>query len=87
MPLEQDLTIVPVLNKIDLPAAQPDDVAQEIEDLLAYPAEDIPHISAKSGLNIEAVLKLVVEQVPPPKGDVDAVARLVLTVTTIPTKA
>ncbi|MEZ4709664.1 MAG: translation elongation factor 4 [Caldilineaceae bacterium] len=73
--LEQDLTIVPVLNKIDLPAAQPDDVAQEIEDLLAYPAEDIPHISAKSGLNIEAVLKLVVEQVPPPKGDIDAPLR------------
>ncbi|MCB0088614.1 MAG: translation elongation factor 4, partial [Caldilineaceae bacterium] len=73
--LEQDLTIVPVLNKIDLPAAQPDEVAQEIEDLLAYPAEDIPHISAKSGLNIETVLKLVVEQVPPPKGDTEAPLR------------
>ncbi|MCB9147271.1 MAG: elongation factor 4 [Caldilineaceae bacterium] len=73
--LEQDLTIVPVLNKIDLPAAQPDEVAQEIEDLLAYPAEDIPHISAKSGLNIETVLKMVVEQVPPPKGDTEAPLR------------
>jgi GTP-binding protein LepA len=47
---------VPVINKIDLPAAMPDDVAQEIEDLLAVPAEDIPRISAKAGLNVEDVL-------------------------------
>ncbi len=50
--LEQDLTIVPVINKIDLPAAIPDDVAQEIENLLGMPAEDIPRISAKDGLNV-----------------------------------
>src|SRR5512139_2954570 len=47
--LEQELTIVPVLNKIDLPAAMPDGIAKEVEDLLAYPAEDIPRISAKAG--------------------------------------
>ncbi len=70
--LEQDLTIIPVLNKIDLPAADPDTVAEEIEDLLGVPAEDIPHISAKAGLNIETVLRQVVDEVPPPQGDVNA---------------
>lgn len=70
--LELDLTIVPVINKIDLPAAMPDDVAEEIESLLGVPAEDIPRISAKSGINIEAVLQRVVEEVPSPVGDVDA---------------
>ncbi len=70
--MELDLTIVPVINKIDLPAAMPDDVAEEIESLLGVAAEDIPRISAKSGLNIEEVLAQVVRQVPPPKGDVNA---------------
>jgi GTP-binding protein LepA len=73
--LEQNLTIVPVINKIDLVAAMPDEVAQEIEDLLGAAAEDIPRISAKSGLNVEEVLAQVVEQVPPPKGDPDAPLR------------
>ena len=67
--LEQDLTIIPVINKIDLPGAMPDDVAQEIEDLLAVPAEDIPRISAKNGINVEAVLQRVIEEVPPPSGE------------------
>ena len=67
--LEQNLTIVPVINKIDLPAAMPDDAAEEIEELLGTPAEDIPRISAKAGLNIEQVLQQVIEQVPPPKGN------------------
>ncbi|MBV7336288.1 translation elongation factor 4 [Chloroflexi bacterium TSY] len=67
--LEQDLTIIPVLNKIDLPAADPDTVAEEIEDLLGVPAEDIPHISAKDGLNIATVLQKIVEEVPPPEGN------------------
>ena len=67
--LEQNLTIVPVINKIDLPAAMPDDVAEEIEELLGTPAEDIPRISAKAGINVEVVLQQVVEQVPPPKGN------------------
>jgi GTP-binding protein LepA len=67
--LEQNLTIVPVINKIDLPAAMPDDAAEEIEELLGTAAEDIPRISAKAGINVEQVLQQVVEQVPPPKGN------------------
>lgn len=70
--LEQDLSIMPVLNKIDLPAAMPDDVAEEIENLLGTPAEDIPHISAKTGINIGAVLRAVIDEVPPPTGDLNA---------------
>ncbi|CAN5687095.1 translation elongation factor 4 [soil metagenome] len=73
--LDQNLTIVPVLNKIDLPAAMPDEIADEIENLLAYPAEDIPRISAKSSLNIQAVLDHVVDEVPPPSGDINAPVR------------
>jgi GTP-binding protein LepA len=73
--LDLNLTIVPVINKIDLPAATPDDVAQEIEDLLAVPAEDIPLISAKAGINVEEVLQRVVQEVPPPQGDLDAPVR------------
>jgi len=73
--LEQELTIVPVLNKIDLPAAMPDDIAKEIEDLLAYPAEDIPRISAKAGLNVDQVLAHVIDMVPPPSGDLNAPLR------------
>lgn len=73
--LEQDLTIVPIINKIDLPAAMPDDVAEEIEELLGVAGEDIARISAKAGLNVEEVLQKVIAEVPPPKGDVDAPAR------------
>ena len=73
--LELNLAIVPVLNKIDLPAATPDEVAQEIEDLLAVPAEDIPRISAKSGLNIEDVLQQVIREVPPPAGNLKGPVR------------
>ncbi len=73
--LEQELEILPVLNKIDLPAAIPDDIAMEIEGLLGTPAEDIPRISAKTGINVEEVLRDVVEQVPPPRGDPDAPLR------------
>ncbi len=73
--LELDLAIIPVINKIDLPAAMPDDVAEEIEELLGVPAEDIPRISAKNGVNVEAVLERVIEEVPPPQGDVAAPLR------------
>jgi GTP-binding protein LepA len=73
--LDQDLTIVPIINKIDLPAAVPDDVAQEIEELLAVPAEDIPRISAKAGLNVEEVLERVVAEVPPPSGNLNGPLR------------
>ncbi len=67
--LESDLVIVPVINKIDLPSARPDEVAQELENLMGYPAEEIVRISAKEGVNVAQVLELVVRQVPPPKGN------------------
>jgi GTP-binding protein LepA len=65
--LDADLEIIPVLNKIDLPSAHPDEVAQEIENLLGTPAEDIVRISAKEGLNVDKVLETIVAQVPPPR--------------------
>lgn len=70
--LELDLEIIPVINKIDLPAARPDEVAQELEDLIGVDALDIPCVSAKEGTNIEAILEAIIEQVPPPQGDPDA---------------
>ena len=76
--LEADLEIIPVINKIDLPAAQPDVVAEEIENLLGTPAEEVLRISAKDGLNVDAVLEAVVRQVPPPQGDPDAPLRALI---------
>ncbi len=73
--LEQDLEIIPVINKIDLPAARPDEVAQEVENLLGVPAEDILRISAKQGIGIQDVLEAVVKRVPPPKGNPSAPLR------------
>jgi GTP-binding protein LepA len=73
--LEQDLELIPILNKIDLPAARPDDIAQEMEDLLGHPAEDIMRISAKNGIGVTEVLENVVKTVPPPKGNPDAPLR------------
>lgn len=73
--LEQDLEIIPVVNKIDLPAARPDDVAKEVEDLLGIDSADMLRISAKSGLGIEDVLEAVIKRVPAPKGDIDAPPR------------
>ena len=70
--VEHDLEIVPVINKIDLPAAHPEKVQQEIEDIIGIDASYAPHVSAKSGLNIEQVLEAIVEYIPSPKGDVDA---------------
>lgn len=67
--LEQNLEIIPVINKIDLPSARPDDIAQEVEDLLGFPAEDMLRISAKNGIGVEDVLKTVIDSVPAPKGD------------------
>ncbi len=67
--LEHDLELVPVINKIDLPSAQPEVVKQEIEDVIGIDAETAPQISAKQGINIEAVLEKIVELVPPPSGD------------------
>ena len=70
--LDNNLEIVPVINKIDLPSAQPDFVVKEIEDVIGLPAEDAPRISAKSGQNVEQVLGQIVELIPPPQGDEEA---------------
>ena len=70
--MEHDLEIRPVINKIDLPAADPKRVKEEIENILAIPAEDAPEISAKLGINIDAVLEDVVHNLPAPKGDPNA---------------
>lgn len=73
--LEDNLEIVPVINKIDLPAADPKRVKQEIEDIIGIPAEDAPEISAKVGLNIHEVLERIVSDIPAPTGDPDAPLR------------
>ena len=70
--LDNNLEIVPVINKIDLPSAQPDFVVKEIEDVIGLPAEDAPRISAKSGQNVAQVLGQIVELIPPPPGDAEA---------------
>ncbi|KNF09362.1 GTP-binding protein TypA [Gottschalkia purinilytica] len=67
--LDQDLEIVPVINKIDLPSARPDEIKQEIEDVIGLDASNAPLISAKEGLNIEDVLESIVNEIPSPKGD------------------
>ena len=67
--LDHDLDVVPVINKIDLPSADPERVKEEIEDVIGLDAEDAPLISAKTGLNIEDVLEAIVHQVPSPKGN------------------
>ena len=66
------LEVLPVINKIDLPAARPQEVKAEIEDIICIPAEDAPEISAKNGINIHSVLEMVVRDVPAPKGDRNA---------------
>ena len=70
--MEHDLEILPVLNKIDLPAADPQRVKDEIENILALPAQDAPEISAKQGINIPAVLEDIVQNIPAPEGDPSA---------------
>jgi len=69
--IEADLEIIPVVNKIDLPAALPDEVAEEVENLTGIAAEDVIPISAKMGTNIDRVLEAIVRRVPPPTGDQD----------------
>ena len=70
--MEHDLEILPVVNKIDLPAADPKRVKEEIENIIGIPAADAPEISAKMGVNIDAVLEDIVKNVPAPKGDPSA---------------
>jgi GTP-binding protein LepA len=76
--LEVDHEIVPVLNKIDLPAAEPDKVRQQIEDVIGLDASDAVEISAKTGIGIEDVLEAIVTRLPPPKGDADAPLKAML---------
>lgn len=70
--MDHNLDVMPVINKIDLPSAQPDEVIQEIEDVIGIEAGDAPRISAKTGLNIEEVLEQVVQKIPAPAGDASA---------------
>ena len=70
--LDHDLDVMPVINKIDLPSADPDRVVEEIEDVIGIEAQDAPRISAKTGLNVEDVLEQIVEKIPAPQGDPDA---------------
>lgn len=70
--LDHDLDVMPVINKVDLPSAQPDEVVKEIEDVIGIEAQDAPRISAKTGLNIDQVLEQIVEKIPAPTGDKEA---------------
>ena len=76
--LEHNLEILPVINKIDLPAADPARVKKEIEDVIGLPALDAPEISAKRGVNVEAVLEDIVKNIPAPQGDVKAPLRALI---------
>ena len=78
MALEHDLELVAVVNKIDLPAAQPDEVAQEIEDLIGLDAADVLQVSAKTGENVPQVLEAIVQRIPPPVGDPSAPTRALI---------
>ena len=70
--IDHDLEVVPVINKIDLPSANPEMVIKEIEDIIGIPAEEAPRVSAKTGENVAAVLEEIVEMIPAPEGDEDA---------------
>lgn len=78
MAFDEDLEVVPVINKVDLPSAEPDRVALEIEDEIGLEAESAIRVSAKTGLNIDQVLKAVVEELPPPEGQQDAPTRALI---------
>ena len=72
MAIDNNLEVIPVINKIDLPSAEPERVIEEIEDVIGLEAQDAPLISAKNGINIDAVLEAIVEKIPAPDGDPDA---------------
>jgi len=72
MALDNDLEVIPVINKIDLASARPDEVVEEIEDVIGLEAQDAPRISAKTGQNVEEVLEAIVQKLPAPEGDADA---------------
>lgn len=70
--IDHNLEVIPVINKIDLPSARPENAIKEIEDIIGIPAEDAPRVSAKTGLNVEQVLERIVTGIPAPAGDADA---------------
>lgn len=72
MALDHDLEVIPVINKVDLPSAEPERVINEIEDVIGLEAQDAPQISAKTGLNVDRVLEQVVAKIPAPAGNPDA---------------
>ncbi len=76
--LDHDLEVIPVINKIDLPSARPDEVAEEIEDVIGIEAQDAPRISAKQGIGIDEVLEAIVEKLPSPEGDENAPMRALI---------
>ena len=76
--IDHDLEVVPIINKIDLPSARPDEVVAEIEDIIGIPAEDAPRVSAKTGLNVESALKEIVDKIPAPQGDENAPLRALI---------
>ena len=76
--LDHNLEILPVINKIDLPSARPDDIVKEIEDIIGIPAEDAPRVSAKNGINIEEIPEYIVKNIPAPKGDETAPPRALI---------
>jgi GTP-binding protein LepA len=76
--LEQDLEIIPVINKVDLPVARPDEVAQSLEDLIGEPAEDILQISAKTGEGVDEMLDMLIDRIPSPSGDPEAPLRALI---------
>ena len=76
--LDHDLDVMPVINKIDLPSAEPERVKEEIEDVIGIDAEDAPLISAKTGLNVHEVLEQIVKKIPSPGGDPDAPLRALI---------
>jgi GTP-binding protein LepA len=76
--IEQGLEVLPVLNKIDLPSADPDKVTQEIEQIIGVPADHALRISAKTGLGVEELLEQLIQQIPPPKGDATAALQMLI---------
>lgn len=76
--IDHDLEVVPVINKIDLPSANPENAVREIEDIIGIPADDAPQVSAKTGLNVADVLEAIVEKIPAPTGDSSAPLRALI---------
>ncbi|MGN0162937.1 MAG: GTP-binding protein, partial [Candidatus Ornithomonoglobus sp.] len=76
--IDHDLEVVPVINKIDLPSADPEAAIEEIENIIGIPAEDAPRVSAKTGQNVEQVLEEIVEKIPAPTGDANAPLRALI---------